>query len=309
MRTDGRFSKSRPEELEQCRARQPRTRSGSAASPSPTGPPGTGPPVLLLHGWPTSSYLWRRVTPALAEEHRVIAPDLPGFGASSKPLHTQYSFELFGRTLDALVSDLGLREVGLVVHDLGGPIGVHWALHRPGRVSRLALLNTLLYPEFSAATSDFVASVLDPERREALLSPDGLTGIMRLGVSDPAQLSDECLETVVAPFAEPEARRALAAAAVGLDSAGFAEIARLLPGLRIPVLGLYGARDRILPDVAETFARVKQDVPHAEIHPLTGVGHFLQEELPQQVGVQLTRFFAPNTLAAGPGGSTQRRTS
>jgi pimeloyl-ACP methyl ester carboxylesterase len=253
---------------------------------------GDGPPVLLLHGWPTSSYLWREIAPRLASEHRVIAPDLPGFGASSKPVGTRYSFEFFERTLDALADELGLEQIGLAGHDLGGPIGVHWALARPGRVSRLALLNTLLYPEFAPAVVEFVTTLLDPVRREQVVSAAGLTEVMRLGVSDPAALPDETLAAVRAPFDTPEARQALAEAGIGLAPKGFEEIARGLPGLEMPVLGLYGAEDRILPDVAETFARVKRDLPHAEIVALPGVGHFLQEEAPEPVAARLARFFA-----------------
>jgi pimeloyl-ACP methyl ester carboxylesterase len=253
---------------------------------------GDGPPVLLLHGWPTSSYLWREIGPQLASEHRVIAPDLPGFGASSKPVGARYSFEFFERTLDALADQLGIEQTGLAVHDLGGPVGVHWALGRPGRVSRLALLNTLLYPEFSPAVVEFVTTLLDPVRREEVVSPAGLTEVMRLGVSDPAALPDETLAAVRAPFDTPEARQALAEAGIGLAPKGFEEIARGLPGLDMPVLGLYGAEDRILPDVAETFARVKHDLPHAEIVALPGVGHFLQEEAPEPVAARLAPFFA-----------------
>jgi pimeloyl-ACP methyl ester carboxylesterase len=253
---------------------------------------GQGPPVLLLHGWPTSSFLYREIVPVLAQAHRVVVPDLPGFGATSKPLDRQYSFELFAGVLDALVERLGLDAPGLVVHDLGGPIGVHWALHRPGRVSRVALLNTLLYPDFGPTVLEFVTRLMDERRRGELVSDDGLHGILRLGVSDPDALSPEALAGVAAPFDTDDERRALALAGIGLHPGGFAEIARLLPSLDVPVLGLYGADDRILPDVAETFARVGRDLPHAQIEPLTGVGHFLQEEAAGTVAARLAAFFA-----------------
>jgi pimeloyl-ACP methyl ester carboxylesterase len=73
---------------------------------------------------------------------------------------------------------------------------------------------------------------------------------------------------------------------------GFADIARLLPGLEIPLLGLYGSADRILPDVAETFARVGRDVPHAEIETIASAGHFLQEEVPAAIAQRLAQFFS-----------------
>src|SRR5262245_58029821 len=109
---------------------------------------GSGAPVLLLHGWPTSSYLWRDVMPAIAEHNSVVAIDLPGFGGSSKPTDIRYDFDLFGRVLDEVVDRLEMDHLGIVGHDIGGPIALHWMTRNPGRVSRLALLNTLLYPEF-----------------------------------------------------------------------------------------------------------------------------------------------------------------
>jgi haloalkane dehalogenase len=252
---------------------------------------GHGPPLLLLHGWPTSSFLYREITPILSTYHRVIVPDLPGFGASSKPVDRQYTFALFASVLDAFVDRLGLDDVGLVVHDLGGPIGVHWALHRAGRVSRLAILNTLLYPEFDPSVIEFVSQLLDETRREELVSDAGLREVLRIGVSEPDALRAEALDGIAAPFETADDRRALAAAGVGLHPGGFAEIARLLPELTIPVLGLYGTDDRILPDVADTFARVARDVPHAQIEGIAGAGHFLQEEVPAQIAARLVGFF------------------
>jgi haloalkane dehalogenase len=254
---------------------------------------GDGPPVLLLHGWPTSSFLWREVMVPIARANRVVAPDLPGFGASDKPVGIRYSFEFFDRTLDLVLAHLGIDRLGLAVHDLGGPVGLHWTLGHPDRVTKLALLNTLVYPEFSAAVKEFVRACATPELREKITNPSGLESIMRDGFADPAKLSGEVLAAVQEPFRTAEARRALADAAIGLSRRGFAQIARQLPTLRIPVRVVYGARDRVLPDVADTMARVKVDLPQADVTALPDCGHFLQEEAPAHVGELLARFFAP----------------
>ena len=71
---------------------------------------GSGPPVLLLHGWPTSSFLWREVMEPVAERNRVVAIDLPGFGASDKPLGRRIRLRLFERTLDGFLAALGIEE-------------------------------------------------------------------------------------------------------------------------------------------------------------------------------------------------------
>jgi haloalkane dehalogenase len=253
---------------------------------------GTGPPVLLLHGWPTSSLLWREVMVPIARTNRVVAIDLPGFGASDKPLDVRYNFAFFGRVLDLFLAKLGIAELGLAVHDLGGPIGLHWLLHGPGRVTRLALLNTLVYPEFSDAVKEFVRACATPESSAKLTSPSGLEEILRDGLADRASLEPETLAVLLEPFRTPESRRALAAAGIGVERRGFIAIAQKLPSLRVPVRIVYGERDRLLPDVATTMARVKADLPQAEVTALPHRGHFIQFEAPEQVGDLLARFFA-----------------
>jgi haloalkane dehalogenase len=253
---------------------------------------GAGPAVLLLHGWPTSSHLWREVMVPIAQANRAVAVDLPGFGASDKPLDRRYSFELFERTIDVLLAELGIDETAIAVHDLGGPVGVHWAIRNPERVTKIALLNTLLYPEFSDAVLEFVKLLSNPESRGRLTSPEGLESVLRLGLTDESHLTDELLEAVREPFRTEDSRRALAAAGIQLQLEGFAEIGRCLHELRMPVRIVYGARDQVLPDVADTMARVERDLPQAVTTALPDCGHFLQEEAPQQVGELLARFFA-----------------
>ncbi|TDE48008.1 alpha/beta fold hydrolase [Nonomuraea mesophila] len=115
---------------------------------------GDGAPVLMLHGNPSWSYLWRRLIVALRGEHRCVAPDHIGMGLSDKPGRGRYPYTLAARVddLDALTSHLvaerGVPDRGwtLVMHDWGGPIGMAWADRHPGRVARLVVLNTAAFP-------------------------------------------------------------------------------------------------------------------------------------------------------------------
>jgi pimeloyl-ACP methyl ester carboxylesterase len=253
---------------------------------------GEGPPVLLLHGWPTSSFLWREVMPAISRNNRVVALDLPGFGGSDKPAGAKYGFEFFERAIDDFLARLGVEELGIAGHDIGGPIAVHWTLGRPERVTKLALLNTLVYPEFSDAVFEFIRLASTPGPREQLTSPQGLEAAMRLGLADETKLTEGALAAVREPFDSEESRRSLADAGIGLEPEGFTEIAQGLPGLEIPVCVVYGEQDRILPDIAETAARLKSDMPQAQVTALPDCGHFLQEEAPDKVGELLADFFA-----------------
>ena len=266
---------------------------------------GEGEPILLLHGWPTSSFLWRHVMPSIARRHRVLALDLPGFGKSDKPLDVSYSFRYFSRVLDGFLDALGHDKIGLAVHDLGGPIGLYWACHHPQRLRSLALLNTLVYPKFSSAVMLFILAGRLPVVRSILASPWGLEKAMFLGIADARRVTPEVLAAVQAPFAPKPAREALLRAGTRLSPKGFREIAELLPTLRVPVQILYGEKDRILPKVARTMAHVQRDLPQAVATSLPGCGHFLQEDNPEEIGEILADFFAaadnstpmPNTLA------------
>lgn len=253
---------------------------------------GEGETVVLLHGWPTSSFLWRNVLPAIAAHNRVIALDLPGFGRSDKPLEASYSFRFFSKVLDGFFEALGIESLSFAVHDLGGPVGLFWACHHRERIRRLALLNTLVYPEASWAVAAFVMAVRTPGVRDLLTSPWGLAKALRWGVADPRRLADDAVPGIREPFRTRADRRALAKAGQNLSPKGFREIARLLPELECPVRIVYGERDRYLPDVAKTMARVCRDLPQAEATALPDCGHFLQEERPDEVGRLLSEFFA-----------------
>jgi pimeloyl-ACP methyl ester carboxylesterase len=116
---------------------------------------------------------------------------------------------------------------------------------------------------------------------------------MRLGVCEKALMDGAALEPYQTPFRDDGARRALAATAKGLSVGGLKRIEAGLPGLRVPLRLIYGAEDRILPDVAETMARVAREVDQdVEVTPLPGVGHFCQEERGTEIGELLAAFFA-----------------
>ena len=256
---------------------------------------GSGPAVLLLHGWPTSSLLWRGVMPAIARANRVVAFDLPGFGASDKPVDGRYDFPDFERAIEGLLERLAIGRVAVVGHDLGGPIALHWALENPDRVSALAFLNTLLYPEVSPEVVQFLTMLSTPGPRERVTSPEGLTEVMRLGLADETELPDEVLAQVLAPFATTDARLALAKAGIGLSPDEFGRLGARLSSVDVPVRVVYGERDRVLPDVADTFARLGRELPTATVTALPNCGHFLQEDDPGRVGELLADFFVHST--------------
>ncbi len=106
---------------------------------------GTGDPVVLMHGVPVSSFLYRKVVPAFAERGlRGVAFDLPGLGLADRPARFDYSWSGLAAWTGAAIDELGIERCHLVVHDIGGPVGFEWAIRNPERVLSLTALNTLV---------------------------------------------------------------------------------------------------------------------------------------------------------------------
>src|ERR671920_404639 len=107
---------------------------------------GSGPPLLLLHGNPTWSFLYRDIIAALRDRFRCIAPDYPGFGLSSAPPGYGFMPAEHARVIERLVLELDLRDVTMMVQDGGGPIGFAAATRHPGRFARFVIGNTWAWP-------------------------------------------------------------------------------------------------------------------------------------------------------------------
>ncbi|PSP88491.1 hypothetical protein BRC90_07015 [Halobacteriales archaeon QS_4_69_34] len=107
---------------------------------------GEGRPVLMLHGNPTWSFLYRHLLRGLSEDYRCIAPDYLGFGLSEKPRDFSYRPAAHADVVEEFIEELGLAELTLVVHDWGGPIGCRYAVENPGNVHSLVVMNTFCWP-------------------------------------------------------------------------------------------------------------------------------------------------------------------
>jgi haloalkane dehalogenase len=193
--------------------------------------------------------------------------------------------------LDGFLDALDIGDTHLCVHDLGGPVGLYWALRHPYRVPKLVILNTLVYPETSWAVKLFLIAMKTPGLRDFIVSPKGIVGAMQFGVANKARLNREVLIPYTAPFESPAARKALIKAGSGLGTRGLAKIARELPGYQTSIRLINGEKDRVLPDVAKTMQRVQRDHPEAELTAIPNCGHFLQEDEPERVGRLMAEFF------------------
>jgi len=248
---------------------------------------GEGDPVLLLHGEPTWSFLYRKMIPTLARGARCVAPDYFGFGRSDKPTEPGwYSYDRHAASIADLVAALDLQRITLVLQDWGGPIGFRLAVEHPGRVERLVVLNTGIGARAPGeAWLRFQAFM----RR---VGTDIAAGqLVRLSLVQPA--ADEVIAGYDAPFPVPESRVGIVRfpelVATSADHPSGAEMLRVREQLREldrPALVLFSDGDPIFSRrAAELMAEL---LPGAELDPpLEGAGHFLQEDRGEAVAERI----------------------
>jgi pimeloyl-ACP methyl ester carboxylesterase len=249
---------------------------------------GTGQPVVLLHGWPTSSYLWRNLIPVIAKNHRVIAPDLPGFGGSDKPLDETYSLDFYDGVLTGFLDQLELERVSLVVHDLGGPIGLVWAIRRPERLERLVVLDTIAYPDLPLRMRLGLKLLRVPLVKNWIAGPSGIAFTMRVATANKRALTREVIRQYQKPFRRTAARQVLLKTMTDLDLAGLREIAEGLKSLDVPALIVWGRKDPAL--TLSIARRLQADLPRSELIVLDKSSHFLQEDEPEKVAELIRQF-------------------
>ena len=248
--------------------------------------PEDAPAILLLHGFPTSSQMFRNLIPALADEYRLIAPDYPGYGQSSMPSRDEfvYTFDNLARVIGEFTGAVGLSRYALYVQDYGAPVGYRLAVAHPDRVSAIVVQNGNAYDEGldNAFWEPFKAYWREPdstERREALrplLALEATKWQYTHGVKRPELISPDAWTTDQ----------------YGLDRAGNVEIQLdlflsygsnppLYPGwqeyFRVqqpPILIAWGEHDQIFPPAgAEPY---KRDLKTLDYH-LLDAGHFALE--------------------------------
>jgi pimeloyl-ACP methyl ester carboxylesterase len=163
--------------------------------------PADAPAVLLLHGFPTSSQMFRNLIPALAGRYRVVAPDYPGYGHSAMPSREEfaYTFDNLARVIDGFTEAVGLASYALYVQDYGAPVGYRLASRHPERVTAIVVQNGNAYDEgldndFWAPIKAYWADPSSRERREALrglLTYDATRWQYTHGVPDPERVSPD----------------------------------------------------------------------------------------------------------------------
>ena len=265
--------------------------------------PADAPVLLLLHGYPTTSHMFRDLIPLLATRYRVIAPDLPGFGLTVAPPRGQfdYTFDSLAETLDGFMEALGLRRYALYIFDYGAPTGLRLAAAHPERVTAIISQNGNAYQEgLSTAWAPYQAYWKDgsAEARNACraaLTPEA-TRTQYLTGADAAHVSPDGYTLDIAYFERPGTDE------VQLDLiydyrtnvALYPEWQAYFRAHKPPMLAVWGRNDVFfLPPGAEAFRR---DIPDAEVH-FYDTGHFALETHGPEIGAVMLEFLGRKVRA------------
>ncbi|NPC83555.1 alpha/beta fold hydrolase [Pyxidicoccus fallax] len=256
---------------------------------------GEGRPVLLLHGNPTWSFLWRKVMSALEGGGlRMVAPDLIGLGLSDKPRRlSEHTLGNHGQALLELVERLDLRDVVLVAQDWGGPMGAWMAARSGGRVTGLVLLNTsVLTPRAFKTTAFHRFSHLPAVSDVAFRLLNFPVPVLGRTQGDARSISGDVARAYAWPLRHVVDRAApLALARMVPNREGHPTVAELaegdawVRGFEGPAELVWGLRDPIL---GRALKRHREALPHARVTE-TQAGHFLQEEVPEDIAAAIRR--------------------
>jgi pimeloyl-ACP methyl ester carboxylesterase len=247
--------------------------------------PAGAPAVLLLHGFPTSSHMFRNLIPLLADRYRVIAPDYPGFGQSAAPDHTKfaYSFAHFADIIDELLVQMKVEKYAIYLMDYGAPVGYRIALKHPERVSALVIQNGNAYAEglknFWNPIKAYWADRSDAHRHalDGLLTLETTKFQYLDGVADPTRIDpDNWLhdQTLLDRPGNKDIQLDLFYD-YGSNVTMYPQFQEFLRQRKPPALIVWGANDKIFP--ADGARAYLGDLPHADLH-LLDTGHFALED-------------------------------
>lgn len=252
--------------------------------------------LLFVHGTPTWSFEWRHLIRDLSAGHRCVAPDHLGFGLSERPEGFDYSPEAHAQNLAAFVRALDLRDITLVVHDFGGPIGLPLALAGDGRVKRLVVLNSWMWSFEGDKAMKRLGKLAGTGFWKFLYrrANFSLRMLMPYAYGDKRKLTPGIRAQYLERFPDADSRGrvlwALAKALLG-SSAHYASLwERRAELARLPALIIWGPEDRAFPP--PFLARWKSALPRAGAVEIAGAGHWPHEEEPEAVAAALRGFLA-----------------
>ncbi|GAB3563910.1 alpha/beta hydrolase [Amycolatopsis endophytica] len=250
---------------------------------------GSGSPVVLLHGTPFSSFVWRDIAAALAGRHEVFVWDMPGYGRSEMRNGQDVSLGAQGAVFAALLEHWGLESPSVVAHDFGGAVALRAHLLHGARYRRLALVDAVAVAPWG---SPFFRLVRENAAVFEQLPPHLHAALVReyVGTASGCGLRADVLDALVAPWLGETGQAAFYRQIAQADERYTDEIEPLLGSMDLPVRVCWGEADSWLP--VERGEALATRIPGASLQRFPGAGHLLQEDAPAKLTAVLADFLA-----------------
>jgi haloalkane dehalogenase len=263
---------------------------------------GTGSPLLLLHGNPTWSFLYRDIVKGLRDRYRCIAIDYPGFGLSSAAPGYGYTPAEHADVLEELVVRLDVRDVTMMVQDWGGPIGFAVATRHPERFAAFVIGNTWAWPKSDPGTQLFARLLGGPIGRRLIQNRNLFVEKVLPGGVRRVKLSDAVMDAYRGPFPTPASRRPTAVfpREILASRPFLAEVERGLPQLGDrPALIVWPTKDVAFRDPERR--RWEELFPDHHTVSLEGAGHYIQEDAADEIVTAIRAWSGGSRPASGDG--------
>lgn len=255
---------------------------------------GSGTPVLMVHGTPEWSFGYRYLIKGLSGNFRCVAPDLLGMGLSDKPQDADYTCKAHAERLEEFIARLGLKNLNIIAHDFGGSIALSHALNHPNNVTRICLFNTWMWSvatdKHYATPAKFMRTFIGKTLYKQFNFPVNV--IMPQAFGDKTKLSGNIRKHYKLALPTARERNATYAFARELLDAGqwwdslWAQMDKIKTK---PFLFFWGMKDKFIP--AYELAKWQNFLPSARVVKFDTAGHFVQEEEPEKMVMELKRFF------------------
>jgi pimeloyl-ACP methyl ester carboxylesterase len=249
---------------------------------------GFGPPLVLVHGTPTNSYIWRNVAMRLADRFSVYAYDLPGFGQSERYEDQDVSIPTQARLLAELVEALNLDAPSIAGHDIGGAITLRAHLLEGVPFNCIALVDSVALRPWITPATNHIKAHLDVYNTMPNATFEAVI-VSHLRAATHRPMDELTLATYLHQWKGEEGQQLYLQKDAQLDEEDTAELERLLPSVTVPVRILWGENDSWLPP--DTAERLHELIPTSDLLLLPNTGHFAMEDNPQQVASTLFDFF------------------
>jgi pimeloyl-ACP methyl ester carboxylesterase len=250
---------------------------------------GAGEPIVLVHGFPTSSHLWRDVVPLLPAGHRVVVVDLLGFGRSDPAGKAPLTLAAHGRRIVKVLDQLGIEVACVVGHGIGGGIG-QWLATETPRVSRLCLVASVAFKAWPTRRARIARALLPIAR---LLPANVVLSLIRpelmRGYAD-REVGQHDVDRFLRTCESENGFDSLLAQLAAMDASETMALAPRLPAMTQPTAIVWGEHDPFLRrDVGE---RLRDTIPGAELHVVPDASHFVPLDSPQSVASVIARLLA-----------------